>query len=223
MNEKLFFLFMLTLIISVTGNGRTLKYVELGINQSKFRTESCESKIGPTLGIELDYYPIKSFGAFIGSGLLYQNKRTLAKDRTWPSDFDPDDSDIIAGDIDVNISYLEIPLQVGYSFKIKENLTPCILVGYCFSIPIKDHTRIKNRKWIRLYADERGTYDFDYFRIDENYVSWSKNYHLGLRLSCKRLALLISYAKALSITKGIDVLSIQDKVDSFRISLAYLF
>lgn len=224
MSKKLFFLFVLTLIITVTGNARTLKYIELGINQSKFRTESCESKIGPTSGIGLDYYPINSFGAFIGSGLLYQNKRLLAEDRTWPSALDPADAFwVTSGDFDVNISCLEIPLQIGYSIKIKNQLSSSIFTGYSLSIPMKDHTKTKNRKVRELDPDEIGTYDFDYVLVDESYTSWSKNYYLGLRLSLNRFALLISYAKALSFTKNLEAKSIQGKIDSFRISFAYLF
>jgi len=58
-------LFALALMPAATGSAKTVKYVELGINQSRFRKQECKSKIGPSFGVGLDYYPIKSFGVFI--------------------------------------------------------------------------------------------------------------------------------------------------------------
>lgn len=226
MNKKLFFLFVLPLIIAATGSARTLKYIEFGINQSKFRNEACTSKIGPSFGVALDYYPINSLGAFIGSGLLYQNKIFYLENRTWPTDFDPEYSwEVSTGDIDINISYLEIPLQIGYSIEINDQFTSSILTGYSLSIPIRDNTKIRNWTIRDLEPAERGTYDFDYVFLDEAGVAgaWSTNYHVDLRLGFNRFVILISYVKALSSTDDILGWTIHDKIDGFRVSFAYMF
>ena len=220
----LFSLLFLTLTIFATGSARTLKYVEIGINQSKFRNEACKSKIGPSFGIGLDYYPINSLGVFIGSGLLYQNKKLLVEDKTWPDFLYFESAEgVWTGDFDVNISYLEIPLQIGYSFRIKDQISSSIFAGYSISFPIKDHTKTKNRKHRELTPDERGKYDFDYVLLDESTVSWPANYHFAFRLSYDRFALFFSYIRALSFAENMEGKSIQGKIDSFRISLAYMF
>jgi hypothetical protein len=220
----LFLLLILTLIITATGSSKTLKYVEIGINQTKFRKEVCKSKIGPSFGMSVDYYPMNAFGAFIGSGLLYQNKRLLVKDRTWPSALDPRwASWIITGDFDISISYLEIPLHLGYSIRLNGQISSHIFTGYSFSIPIKDHTKVRETAIRELAPDEQGTYDFDYVLVDESGVSYSKNFYIGFRLAYNRFALLFNYVKALSLTKDMLGISIHGKIDSFRTSFAYMF
>ena len=215
-------IFILTLV--AVGNAKTLRYVELGINQSKFRNQDCKSKVGPAYGLGLDYYPIKSYGAFIGTGLLYQNKKLLVEDKTWPSFlFSEFAEDVWTGDFDINISYIEIPLQIGFSIKLYDQLSASIFTGYSFSIPIKDYTKTKNRKVRELTPDERGKFDFDYVLVDESGVSTSKNYNIGFRISWNQFAFVINYKKALSFTKDMEGKSIQGKIDSYRMSFAYLF
>jgi hypothetical protein len=220
----LFPLLILTLILAESGSARTLKYVELGFNRSEFRNQECKSKIGPSVGIGLDYYPIKSVGAFVGSALLYQNKRLLVEDKTWPNDIDPESAEEVwTGDIDVNISYLEIPLQIGYSAKLNNYFSSSVFTGYSLSLPIKDHTRTQNRKVRELTPNERGRFDFDYVLVDEDGPWLSNNFHVGFRLSYNRFAVLFIYAKALSFTENMGQISIRGKIDSFRASIAYMF
>lgn len=224
MNKKIFILIVFTLLTTANGFAKTRKYYELGINQSQFRNESCEAKIGYSGGIGIDFYPIESFGAFLGSSLLYENRRILARDRTWPSSFDPEYASwIVNGDIDANISYLEIPFSVGYTINLRKEYAISIITSYSYLVPLSKHTRIKNERSIPLSSDERGIYDFDYVHVDENFLSWSKNYGFGFRFSCKRYALSINYSHALTVTKGMSVLSIQDKIDSIKMSFFYFF
>jgi len=146
------------------------------------------------------------------------------EDRTWPSTLDPADASwVITGNLDINISYLEIPLQIGYSIKIRNHFFSSFFTGYSLSIPMKDNTKHIEKEVRELDPDERGKYNFNYVLVDESGVSWSKNYYVGLRLSFNRFALLIRYAKALSFTKDIEGISIRDKIDNFEISIAYLF
>ena len=220
----LYFLLVFSVTLTEIGSAKTVKYVELGINQSRFRNQECKSKIGPSFGLGLDYYPIKSFGAFIGTELLYQNKKLLVEDKTCPSDRDVHSAGyVITSDIDINISYLEVPLQIGYRMKFHDQFSAIIFTGYSLLIPMKDHTKGKNKSYRLLTPAERGTFDFDYVLVDESGVSMSKNFNIALRLSYKQFALLISYAKAISFTQDIAGINIQGKLDSFKMSFAFLF
>jgi hypothetical protein len=219
----LFLLLIFTLAMTQIISAKTIKYVELGFNQSKFRNQDCKSKIGPSFGLGLDYYPIKNFGAFIGTELLYQNKKLLVEDKTWPTSLEPRFSnEVMTGDLDINISFLELPMQIGYSFKIKNRIFSSVFTGYSLSVPVKDHTKIKNRKVRELLPDERGKFDFDYVLVDESSVSMSKNFNIGLRLTCKRFAFLFNYEKALSFTKDIRGLNIEGKIDGYKILFALM-
>jgi hypothetical protein len=129
---------------------------------------------------------------------------------------------VITGDFSINISYLEIPLQIGYIVKLQDHLSVDIIGSYSFLIPIKDQTKAKNMRYRELTPAERGTYNFDYVRVDESGVSMSKNFNIGLRLFYNRVALLISYTKALSMTKDMAGKNMQGKIDSFKMSFAFL-
>ena len=190
---------------------------------SYFRTEQGKSEPGLCFGIGKEFYPIRSFNGFLGLGLDYKRKKYTLANRSWPSEFDPYDSDVITGDINVDISYLEMPLKFGYSIKINENYSSIIYAGYCLSISINESTKIANRKSIPLRPEERGTYEFDYIREDWDHATGSTNFHLGTRLSYKRFAILFNYSRAISVTEGILSLSIRDKIDTFEISTAFLF
>ncbi|MBN2412116.1 outer membrane beta-barrel protein [candidate division KSB1 bacterium] len=222
MNKSLFIPGMMILIMAVSGSARTLKYGEIGINQSQFRNESCESRIGPSIGIGLDYYPIKSFDGFIGAGLIYNNKRILIKNRTWPSSIHKEDANWIwSGDFQINLSFVEIPLQIGYTIDVNDNFSTSIHAGYSLLIPIKDHTRVKNTKVTEIKND--ADRDFDYFLVDEPYIPWSKNFHIGFKISFKRIALIPKYSRALSTTENIAGISMKGKIDSFQLFFVYSF
>jgi hypothetical protein len=212
-----FFLLLLT-----TVNARTVKYVELGINQSIFRNQECKSQIGPLVGLGIDYYPIKSTAVFIGTELLYQNKRLLVEDKTWPDALFLPANGVWSGDFHVNISYLVLPMRIGYSIKYNKSAFN-LFTGYNLSIPIKDHTCTKNRKHRELTPDERGKIEYDYVLVQEGYADVTKNAFLGLQISYGRLALLMNYIRTLSLTDNLEDKSIEGKVDSFGMSLVILF
>lgn len=223
MNILLLILLVFILLSPVNGRAKSPNCIELGFNQSKFRNEKCISHPGLTFGIMKDFYPIHSFNGFIGFGINYQRKKFILEDRTWKSDPYFDDSDIEIGDINVNISYIELPVSVGYSIIIKNKTSSSIYTGFSLSIPIKNHTRISNQKTILLGPNERKTYPYDYIPLDENYTIPSTNIQIGFRLSYYQFVLIINYSRALSITEGVSSLSVRDKIDTFKMSAAFLF
>jgi len=217
-------LFALALMLATALNAKTVKYVELGINQSKFRDQECKSKIGPLLGLGFDYYPVKSFAAFIGTELLYQNKKLLVRHKTVPSSLYSETAmTVITGDIDIKISYLELPLHIGYRMKLRTPFLVAFFSGYSLLIPIKDHTRVKNMTYRELAPAERGKFNFDYYLVDETRVSWSQNFNIGVRLSYEHLGFMLIYAKAISFTQNISGINMHGKIDSYKASLAFLF
>jgi hypothetical protein len=218
-----FLLVIFTFIIAATGSSRTLKYVELGINKSQFRTEKCKSLIGLSMGIGLEYYPLKSFNSFFDLGLTFQQKKFILENRTWRSDPYYDQSEIEKANININISNVEIPIKIGYMINIKNKYRTNLFTGYSLSIPIMNNTKIKNQMTVPLGPEERKTYKFDYLPLDENYTIPSTNFLIGCRFIINRLAIIIIYSRALSITEGASSLSVKDKIDTLKISTAFLF
>lgn len=223
MRRQLVLLLIAILLSAFPVKARSLTSLKLGANISSFRTEAGKSKPGLCFGFGKEFYPIRSCNGFFGFGLDYQQKKYILENRTWPGGMDPNDSDIIMGDINVNISYIEIPLKFGYSVHINNRYTSSIYAGYSLSIPLKNHTKVSNRKSILLGPDERGSYEFDYIREDWDHAMALTNSYVGVRLSYKRFAIIISYARALSNTEGITNLTVRDKIDTFEISAAFLF
>ncbi len=220
---KKYLLFVLAFLSLRPFDGKTesTNYIELGLNLSKFRNEKCISQPGLTLGFIKDFYPIHSFDGFISFGINYHRKMFSLENRTWKSNPYDSDFEIERGDINVNISYIDVHASVGYSI-IKNQFNSDIYTGCSLSLPIKNHTRITNQKTIPLGPDERKNYPFDYIPLDENYTIPSTNFQFGFRLSYNRFAIILGYSRALSITEGVSSLSVQDKIDSYEITVAFL-
>ena len=226
MKNKIPILLLLIFIIPFAAEAKFSKYIGIGLNRSSFRTEESQSLFGAAVELGLDYYPVSSFGAFIGTGINYLNRRSFLENRTWPSSFELNYSENVKiGEINVNISYLEIPLHIGYSIKMRDNLICSIFSGYSLSVPIVDHSKSKINSVRELKPDEFGRfdYDYDYVLVDEPSMGLSNNYIIGFRTTCNHYSLILCYLKALSITKSISGKSLKDKIDTFKISVAYQF
>jgi hypothetical protein len=217
------YIFLILIQITLISESKSFTILKTGTNFSYLRQEEDISKPGIGLGVAKCIFPIQSFNGFIGLGLDYCQKASILENRSWPSGYDPNDSNIVTGDINMRLSYVEIPVYLGYSIITKSNYTSSIYVGGSYSIPIKNHTKISTRSSIPLGIDERGSYDFDYIRLDENFTTISKNVCFGFYISYQRLALLFSYSKAISTTEGITNLNLRDKIDYYSVSAAFLF
>ncbi len=216
-------LLIIIFILPISVKAKSLTYIKIGANFSSFRKEEGRNEPGLCFGAGKEFYPIRSFNGFFDLGIDFKRKKYILENRTWQSDPYYNISDIEMGDINVNILYAELPINVGYSIVINNQFVSNIYTGYSLSIPIKNHTKISDKKTIPLGPDERKTYNFDYIPLDENYTIPSTNFILGARLSFKRLAIITSYARALSVTEGVTSLSVRDKIDTFEISMAFLF
>ena len=225
MKKNSLFVLMFMLFIASISSAKTSKYIELGINKSKFRNVRCESKKGWLLSFGADYFPIKTIDAFIGTGLMLQNKRILTKNRTRPSNSDPYlASFIITRDTDINIFYLELPVHIGYSIKINQQLKLNALAGVSYAIPVYNNTKVNKTSDRQLSVDEIGNIEFDDVFVDENYTSGAKNYHIGMRVCYLRFAFSLFYSKALSVSTGVDeATSLQGEIDNISLTVSYIF
>ena len=200
------------------------KHVKLGVNYSTFRNEEGKSKPGLTVGLGKDFYPIRSFDGFFGFELSYIRKKVTLENKTTPTNIDPKDSDVVIEDIKADIAYIDIPFKVGYT-PIGRN-GKCsfhVFGGFTISLPIKNHTVLKEKKIIFLEPDERGKYQFDYVIGGYEGTNISTNLLLGTRFTYEPLALTISYSRAQNNARGFTNLSVKDRIDSFYMVLAYAF
>lgn len=212
------------LLIPLPINAKSPTYIKLGKNISFFRTEECKSKPGICFGLGKEIYPSQKINGYVGFELFYARKKMNLENRTWPGGMDPKFSDVVIGDIKLDISYLEVPVRIGYSFIIKEKrLFLQFFAGHSISIPVKNHTDVEIGEIIFLKPDERGKYKFDYVRWEEVTTSISRNIQIGVNFVFKPLAVDFIYTKAVTNTEGFTDLIIRDKLDSYQITLSYVF
>lgn len=213
----------LYLLIPFSIEAKSPTYVKLGMNISSFRNEEGQSKPGICFGLGKEFYPIRSFDGFFGIGVDYQRRKVVLKNRTWKSNIFIDDSDIESANIDVDVSYLDIPLKLGYSIGVRKSLILNIYTGCSISIPVKNHTVISNQTTLPLGPDERRGYRYDYLIVDENVIIPSTNLYFGIILKYNRYLLNINLIKAISKTEGFTSLNVEDKLDCFELSFSFLF
>lgn len=222
---KLFWqlLIAIALLFPFSIEAKSPTYVKFGMNISSLRNEEGLKKPGICIGIEKEFYPIRTFNVFLGIGVDYQRRKVVLKNRTWKSNIFVDDSEIESANIDVDVSYLDIPLKLGYSTNVCKNFNLNIYTGCSISIPIKNRTNISNQTTLPLTPDERKDYKYDYIILDENIIIPSTNLHLGIILRHNRYLLNINFLSALSKTEGITSLNIEDNFDCFEFSFGFLF
>ena len=151
-------------------------------------------------------------------------KRLDLQDRTWPTTTEPLLSDVNVGDIHVHISYLELPVSVGYSVPLgRHGVDLQMLFGLSVSAPIKSQTSGKIRRTIVLPYEQKKRYRYDYGKWEEMSTTPALNVQYGVRVAIKSVALDVSYARALNNTEGFTDIAISDKLDCFYICLCYRF
>ncbi len=223
MQKVIAFVLMATLA-PVSLGAKPAKYVRLGVSISSFRMEEEKSRPGACFGLGSEYHPLRSFRGFLAFELLYVRKRLDLQDRTWPTTTEPLLSDVNVGDIYVDISYLEMPVSVGYSLPLgKRTAHLQILLGFSVSAPIKSHTSREIHRTIVLPHEEKKRYRYDYGKWEEMSTTPALNVHYGVRVAIESVGLDVSYARALNNTEGFTDIAISDKLDCFYICLSHRF
>ena len=200
------------------------KYVKLGVNYSSFRTEGGKSEPGLTFGVGKDFYSTQTSNGFVSFEVNYTRKKVILENKTWPSGFNPDDSDVVIGDIRTDISFIDIPFRIGYKLPIKkQNISMQVLSGFAVSLPIKDHSGGTINDIIFLDPNEKGVFEFDYVRWTDKSTSVSVNIQFGARICANSIGLDVMYLHAITNTEGFVVQTISDKIDTFKVALVYGF
>ena len=114
MKRLIMYFFAATLLASQLLFAQPTKYLKLGVNYSFFRTEGGKSEPGLTIAFGKNYYPIQNLSGFLGIGIGYVQKKAKLENKTWPTDFDPTFSNVEIGDLQYQIRYIEIPINIGY-------------------------------------------------------------------------------------------------------------
>ncbi len=215
---------VLVLLFTQNVAAKTVKYVELGINRSTFRNESCTPGYGISGGLGIDYYPWQKFGGFWGWGLGIQNKKMDIKDRTLPSAAPPATPSFVSiKDFDINITFIEIPIKLGYSIDVGKHITLTFLSGYAISVPLNDNTTSNPKRSREIAPEEKENLEFDYVQKDETHVTSSNYLLVGTSIAYRNMSISIDYLSARTATENIVNTSLGDKIDSIKISFAFLF
>lgn len=223
MKSLISFLFVVLFCVPHLLPAQNSKYVKAGFNYSTFRTEGGKSTPGLVFGIGKDSYTPRWSNVFWGGEICYVRKTTSLNNKSWPGGMDPSDADLVTGNIKADISFIEIPLKIGYTSSVSKAIDVNLQVGPVFSIPIKNHTKLENRQITFLGPEERGYVDFDYILTDFGGISGAFGIQYGVSCSFKSMTLLFSYSYAFLEMKGFTNISVKDELDSFQLILAHSF
>lgn len=216
-------LFVSTLLTPLLIFAQPTKYVKLGVNYSSFRTEGGKSEPGLAVGFDRNYYLMQSLNGFWGFGISYVQKKAKLKNKTWPTDFDPTFSNVEIGELQYQIGYLEIPLNIGYDIIRKNNrIFLRAYTGSSLSIPIHKNSAATSRALI-LEPDQKGKFKFDYLRWDGvgALSTLAVNLHADVVFYYGRFGIDFHYSRAFSEIKPSGALTVQHKLDSIQITLMY--
>ncbi|MBC6951767.1 hypothetical protein DWB58_27930 [candidate division KSB1 bacterium] len=223
MKKLILCLFMSTLLTPLSLFAQPSNYFKLGANYSYLRTDGGKSRPGLTLGVGKDFYPIRSFDGFLGFELGYITKKMKLENKTWPTNMQPEWSDVEVGDVPLNRSYLEFHTKLGYRFSLFHNKAAIgLFVGPLLSFPIKYSSRFLSDSTIFLDSDERGKYEFDYLRCESQGADKHLHWFMGIAVIYKNLGTEMCYDRA-SRQNCIRGLTINDALDSFHVMLFYTF
>ncbi len=222
MNTLKIFCWALVLFVAQNVTAKTVKYVEVGVNRSTFRHESCTPGYGISGGLGLDYYPFSKFGGFVGSGLKLQNIRISLKDRIWEANLNQMDNYFKKGDININLLFVEIPLQIGITKKISNQTSLEFHCGYNLMIPLSNNNKINKSRVIKLEPNDQGEYDYDYERVDGR-VEGFENLFFGGKIVYKSYFFSLSIEKAIDARQSSDTIRIYDEIEGYLFNIGYNF
>ena len=222
MRNKLLLSVALLTVMTMSAAARTIKYVELGVNRSTFRNESCTPGYGISGGVGIDYYPFSKFGGFVGSGLELHNKKMVLRDRIWEPNVFQSDPYYKTGDIHINVLYFDLPIHIGYAVLEYKHFTLSVFGGYDLIIPLHDYSTAANVKKIKLEKDANGEYDYDYDRV-EGRIEGYESYCIGFKILYHNFTLKLSMERALMESKASEVLYILDEMDNYIFTIGYVF
>jgi len=214
-------------------NAESRTYLKLGANYSTFRTQEGESKPGLSFGIGRRYYAPYNSKSFLGGELSFNEERILIEDRTWPMGEYRHFSGVITGDFDIDLSYTDITIYLGYSIKILKSLDLEFSIGPSLSIPVENNTKRTVTKQ-EFFEQEISDYDYDFYHYDSDpgptlipFMVRGMDLNAGIiiktALHWKCLDLSLNYFRVLSEPKNLIGLTLFDEIDRLSLSVGVDF
>ncbi len=205
------------LCTSLTSKANAAKTnIEIGVNCSTLRNEDSKSEPGLCFGIHKDFYPIRSFNGYFGFGLNYARREIFLENITWPSNFFIQDSDIVYGNMKINIQHLNLPIKVGYHLFKSKTFSINVYSSYMLNIPFINDNSHKRKREIQLSHEERRTFDFDYTHADETSADIFFSAQVGFMVLFHKFGFGCRYEKAQGETDCSSSLVIRDEMDSIQ-------
>jgi hypothetical protein len=222
MKKRCLISFVMILLIPLFANAESNGYANLGVNFSSLRKQGGKCGLGNSIGLGIEF--VKPSAPYFAIEASYVTKKVTLQNKTWPSNMEPEWSDIRIGDIPLERSYFEFNLKLGYSFSLFRNKAAIELFsGPLLSFPFKYSSRFIADSTIFLDLDERGKYEFDFLRCDSEGADKFINWFMGITVAYKSFGIEFRYVRALSPQECIRGLTINDALDSFYFLLRYSF
>lgn len=223
MNKKCFLIIIILVLFPLSSNAKVLKYIGIGVTRATLRSEGGKSDWGQFVGLGLEYST--SSPLLFAIEAAYATKKVTLENKSWPTGFPPEFSDVFIGNIDIHGSFLELAVKIGcYIPVIGNRMSIKVFTGPTISTQLKYIGNIRADTTIFLDPDERGNYKFDYLRDEsEKLPESSINFIIGATISYKSLGAEVRISRAIGERKGLWALNINDKIDCFHILLNYAF
>jgi len=226
-NRAIFLILVFLSTVVSNANSQNKFYLKLGGNITNLRHEDITNNRGLSFGLGYEFNPIRSLNTFIALEILYATRNGTLFNKTWPVSF-YDYSEVIIGDINIDIRVLEIPIKFGYFFSINKKTKLKMFMGPSITRRLVNKTKHKYKGKILL--DQGEEYKFDYFHYDADptnfpaslsFLSYKTglDFNLGTGLKISFIDLEFRYSYSLIETKNIIGLNLFGHFDSYILHL----
>jgi hypothetical protein len=226
MSKNLILFFMILFLNIASSFGKSI--IKSGVNVSNFYECNEIWKLGIVLGFEKDVAIYKDLT--ISGGLDFTTKSGFIGDLpiyTWQK------KEVISYDLDIKISYLEIPFLLKISLPNESLKSIQFVGGYSFSIALFDNSTKSEKESLFSYDPQRDydkPFDTDPTRYGINqeavtvFNSTNSGFVFGLRYNFSKMGIEIKYRNDIKGIGPIDYISdIDKKLKTISLLLTYSF
>ncbi len=166
-----------------------------GVTYSAFKDDGdVDPSFGYLFGISKEIKLIKNL--FISPGLQYMVKGSAVKNvPIKPRYYFPDGGHVYNHDIVFRAAFIEIPVHLKYKISITNTYTASLNMGYTYSIPFKDKSKIIEKEYL-FTIDILDDHHFDYYFTEGSVFGNIKSallFNLGIELLYKNIGLNLTY------------------------------
>lgn len=203
---------------------------KVGLNYSQFLNDnSSEIYQGYTFGLSYDYYIDEKWS--IDGGVFYSKEGGILKDkivRTINLFNNPLDTTYSHSDIYSVAGFFKLPITIGYSFLVSNQVNLKLYGGFSFLIPFKDYSTTKNVRPIFIENNDV-KFEYEHVGMGESVFELWDNKNYSIDLGC-----LLKYNKKILIDFNINyhlrnfgtfdnISEIKKQLLSFKILLGIVF